>query len=71
MEVVETHRPSWSRGATPLGLDTVATMEPLPFFTIRLCSAWASLVAQLVKKPSAMQGTPVQFLGREDLLKKG
>ena len=57
MEVVETHRPSWSRGATPLGLDTVPTMEPLPFFTIHLCSTWASLVAQLVKNLPAMQET--------------
>ena len=33
--------------------------------------SWASLVAQLVKNPSAMQGTQVRFLGREDLLEKG
>ena len=26
---------------------------------------WASLVAQLAKKPPAMQETPVQFLGQE------
>ena len=32
---------------------------------------WASLVAQLVKNPSAMQETLVLFLGREDLLEKG
>ena len=31
----------------------------------------ASLVAQLVKKPLAMQETLVQFLGQEDLLEKG
>ena len=31
----------------------------------------ASLVAQLVKKPSAMQETPVHFLGQEDPLEKG
>ena len=30
-----------------------------------------TLVAQLVKNLSAMQETPVQFLGGEDLLKKG
>ena len=35
-----------------------------------LCS-WASLVAQLVKNPPAMQKTPVRFLGREDPLEKG
>ena len=32
---------------------------------------WASLIAQLVKNSPAMQETPVQFLGREDLLEKG
>ena len=31
---------------------------------------WASLVAQLVKNPPAMQEIPVQFLGWEDLLEK-
>ena len=32
---------------------------------------WATLVARLVKNPPAMQETPIQFLGREDLLEKG
>ena len=31
----------------------------------------ASLIAQLVKNLPAMQETPVQFLGWEDLLEKG
>ena len=31
----------------------------------------ASLVAQLVKNPPAVQETPVQFLGREGPLEKG
>ena len=31
----------------------------------------ASLIAQLVKNPLAMQETPLRFLGREDLLEKG
>ena len=31
----------------------------------------ASLVAQLVKSPPAMQEIPVQFLGQEDPLEKG
>ena len=30
----------------------------------------ASLIAQLVKNPPAMQETPVRVLGREDLLKR-
>ena len=32
---------------------------------------WASLVAQLVKNPPAMQETSVRFLGREDPLENG
>ena len=31
---------------------------------------WASLIAQLVKDPPAMQETLVKFLGGEDLLEK-
>ena len=31
----------------------------------------ASLIAQLVKNPPAMQKTPVRFLGHEDPLEKG
>ena len=33
--------------------------------------SWASLVAQLVKNPLAMQEIPVQFLDQEDPLEKG
>ena len=33
--------------------------------------SWASLVAQLVKNPSAMKETLVRFLGQEDALEKG
>ena len=32
--------------------------------------SWASLIPQLVKNLPAMQETPVQFLGREDLQEK-
>ena len=32
---------------------------------------WASLIAQLVKNPPAMQETLVQILGQEDPLEKG
>ena len=39
--------------------------KPLP------CCKQASQVAQLVKNPPAIQETPVQFLGWEDLLEKG
>ena len=36
-------------------------------------SAWdgASLIAQLVENPPAMQETLAQFLGQEDLMEKG
>ena len=34
-------------------------------------STRASLIAQLVRNPPAMQETLVQFLSREDLLEKG
>ena len=37
----------------------------------RLLSILASLIAQLVKNPPAMQEIPVQFLGGEVLLEKG
>ena len=46
-----------------------APTYPIP---IRVAEAGqASLIAQLVKNPPAMQETPVQFLGQEDLLEKG
>ena len=32
---------------------------------------WASLMAQLVKNPPAVQETPVQFLGWADPMEKG
>ena len=32
---------------------------------------WASLIAQLVKNPPAIQETPVRFMGWDDLLEKG
>ena len=41
-------------------------VKSLPTNTI-----WASLIAQLVKNLPAFQETLVQFLGREDPLKKG
>ena len=31
---------------------------------------WASLIAQLVNNPLAIQETPIQFLGQEDPLEK-
>ena len=37
----------------------------------RISQTLASLVAQLVKNQSAMQETPVRFLGQEDPLGKG
>ena len=40
-------------------------------FFDKISIAWASLTAQLVKNPAAMQKTLVQFLGGEDSLEKG
>ena len=37
---------------------------------MHLPEIWASLIAQLVKNPPAMQETLVRFLGREDPLEK-
>ena len=44
---------------------------PLLLNTERWPRSGASLEAQLVKNPPAMQETLVQFLGREDPLEKG
>ena len=41
------------------------------FYWVSMNVLWASLVAQLVKNPRAMQETPVQFLGWEEPLEKG
>ena len=41
------------------------------FLEVYLIYLWASLVAQLVKNPPAMQETWVKSLGWEDALKKG
>ena len=38
---------------------------------IELQAVDQSLIAQLVRNPSAMQETSVRFLGQEDLLEKG
>ena len=39
--------------------------------SVRTSKVGASLVAQLVKTPPAMQDTRVRFLGQEDPLEKG
>ena len=41
------------------------------FIMVQLWRSGAFLIAQLLKNPPAIQETPVQFLGREDLLGKG
>ena len=40
------------------------------FIDVIKVSNWASLVAQLIKNPPAMQETPVRFLGEEVPLEK-
>ena len=44
---------------------------PGEWFSYPLQYSWASLVAQMVKSPSAMQGTWVPSLDWEDPLEKG
>ena len=48
-------------------------LKKLMWESIKYCIyvSFYSLIAQLVKNPPAMQDTPVQFLGWEDLLEKG
>ena len=41
------------------------------FLPLPIKNMWASLIVQLGKNPPAMQETPVQFLGQEDLLEMG
>ena len=53
------------------GLIPVSGRSPGEGIGYPLQYSWASLVAQLVKNPLAMQETPVRFLGRGDLLEKG
>ena len=61
----------------PKALWCIFLEESGPCFTAALASwllllcFWASLIAQLVKNPPAMQETPVWFLGWGDLLEKG
>ena len=49
----------------------VQKVEQWKVKNILLDSSWASLIAQLVRNPPAMQETLVRFLGQEDLLEKG
>ena len=52
----------------------IASLKKYTFFFFfnqaRTLYQWASLIAQLVKNPPAMQETPVQILGQEDPLEK-
>ena len=44
---------------------------PLPSFLAAIMFSMASLIAQLVKNPPAMEETPVRFLDWKDPLEKG
>ena len=52
------------------GSDSLGMMQ-VHYVYCELYFYWASLVAQLVKNPPAMQETLVRFLGQEDPLEKG
>ena len=47
-----------------------ALCDPMDCISSAWCLTWASLIAQLVKNPPAMQETPLRFLGGEDPLEK-
>ena len=47
----------------------IGVKERMDFLIVCLCGA--SLLAQLVKNPPAMQEAPARFLGWEDALEKG
>ena len=51
-------------------LEAVMTMLSIENYALTWMAS-ASLVAQLVKNPPAMQETPIPFLDRGDLLEKG
>ena len=53
--------PTMDRTASPTFSHTKELSDP----------KWASLIAQLVKNPPAMQETPVRFLDQEVPLEKG
>ena len=60
--------PSWvliSSLGSPWSL--IKSLSGIPFYL----QNGASLIAQLVKNPPAMQKTQVRFLGQEDPLEKG
>ena len=63
--------PRWKHLSSNVPHKGMATM-PGGFFSFgSVVRRRASLVAQLVKNPPAMQETLVQFLGQEDPLEKG
>ena len=57
----------WVAISYPRGLNKLLKNHWLSFIR----NSWASLIAQLVKNPPAMQETLVHFLGGEDPLEKG
>ena len=52
-------------------IQTILCTSTGSYFKMYLRIKWASLIAQLIKNLPAVQETPVQFLGQEDLLEKG
>ena len=67
MELVITYPACGPPGSCCSGKNRVET----PSFASKLLGKWASLVAQLVKNPPAMQKTWVQSLGWDDPLEEG
>ena len=72
--IIQSHDSTWMQEmlgseAPPGQLLSTKTLHLL--FYVALKHNWASLAAQPVKNPPAMQETPVYFLGREVPLEKG
>ena len=75
---ISTSRMKWKSSLLevlrPFTWDKVYQTQLLSFevsVIVKLKYAWATLVAQMVKNPPAVQETWVRSLGQEDLLEKG
>ena len=75
---ISTSRLKWKssllEALRPFTWDKVYQTQLLSFevsVIVKLKYAWATLVAQMVKNPSAVQETWVRSLDQEDLLEKG
>ena len=66
--IVKANLQNWGSALVVLGKKKKPNVVGIEYIMGRMDGA--SLIAQLVKNPPAMQETPVQFLGQEDTLEK-